>query len=198
MRTVAPLSSLSCLALANTARLTASEKQSKKSNGARCCSRWVCSPEPLPLSSRATWQSPISWRMRPEASFHCSMAASWPSSTASCSSISGSPAAANGASTDYERPRPPYRRAGPERGSAANRGRLWSAARPAITSGVRPKRRRGGLVRAFQLLHNMSLVLAIACVARTVQYGVGQIGLVGTSHIAFNERLPTKMGGRKP
>jgi hypothetical protein len=33
---VAPLSSLSCLALANTTRLTASEKQSKKSNGARC------------------------------------------------------------------------------------------------------------------------------------------------------------------
>ena len=71
-------------------------------------------------------------------------------------------------------------------------------ARRGITSGVRPERRRGGLVRAFQLLHNMSLVLAIACVARTVQYGVGQIGLVGTSHIAFNERLPTKLGGRKP
>jgi len=33
MRTVAPLSSLSCLALANTTRLTPSEKQSKKSNG---------------------------------------------------------------------------------------------------------------------------------------------------------------------
>jgi hypothetical protein len=33
-----------------------------------CCSRWVCSPAASPLSSRATWRSPISWRTRREAS----------------------------------------------------------------------------------------------------------------------------------
>ena len=31
----------------------------------------------MPSSSRAIWQSPISWRMRLEASFLCSMAGSW-------------------------------------------------------------------------------------------------------------------------
>src|SRR5271169_2866209 len=47
------------------------------------------SPAPLPLSSRATWLSPISWHMHREASSRCSTAGSWQSSTASCSSISG-------------------------------------------------------------------------------------------------------------
>ena len=45
-----------------------------------------------------------------------STAGSWQSSTASCSSISGSPVVANGASIAYARrphPRPPCRRAGP-------------------------------------------------------------------------------------
>jgi hypothetical protein len=40
-----------------------------------------------PLSSRATWRSPISCRMRQEVSFRCSTAGSWQSSTASSLSI---------------------------------------------------------------------------------------------------------------
>jgi hypothetical protein len=38
---------------------------------------------------------------------------------ATCSSISGSPAAGNGASIDYACRHPPYRRAGPDRGNVA-------------------------------------------------------------------------------
>jgi hypothetical protein len=50
----------------------------------------------------------------PRGFFRYSAAGSWRSSTVSSSFISGSPAAVNGASIDYARPRPPYRRAGPE------------------------------------------------------------------------------------
>ena len=52
----------------------------------------------------------------PRGFFRCSTAASWQSSTVSCSSISGLPAVANGASIGYVRP-PPHpsrRRAEPE------------------------------------------------------------------------------------
>src|ERR1700730_4642795 len=62
--------------------------------------------------------SPTSWRIRREVASRCSTAGSWRSSTASSSSISGSPAAASGASVDCARLHPhlPYRRAGPEQG----------------------------------------------------------------------------------
>jgi hypothetical protein len=52
-------------------------------------------PPLSPLSSRATWRSPISCRMRQEVSFRCSTAGSWQSSTASSLSIWSS-AGANG------------------------------------------------------------------------------------------------------
>src|SRR4051794_36727269 len=54
--------------------------------------------------------------MRREVSSRCSTAESWQSSTAPSSSISGSPAAANGASIDCARPHQhqSYRRMGPE------------------------------------------------------------------------------------
>ena len=51
--------------------------------------------------------------------FCSSTVGSWQSSTVSSFSIFGWPGAANGASIDYARLPPPYRRAGPERGSAA-------------------------------------------------------------------------------
>jgi DoxX len=70
---------------------------------------------PVALSSRGTWQSRISWCMRQEISFRYSTVGSWQSSTASSSSISGSPGVANGASIDCVRPHPQHRRAGPER-----------------------------------------------------------------------------------
>ena len=43
-----------------------------------CSSRWVYSRAPLPLSSRATWQSPTSWRTRPEVSSLSSTAVTLP------------------------------------------------------------------------------------------------------------------------
>jgi hypothetical protein len=60
--------------------------------------------------------SPISWRMRREASSRCSTAVIWQSSTVSSFSISGSPMAANGALIDCApaHPHPPYRRAEPD------------------------------------------------------------------------------------
>lgn len=69
----------------------------------------------LPLSSRATWRSRISWCTRQEISSRYSTVGSWQSSAASSSSISGSPGAANGASIDGVRQHPQHRRAGPER-----------------------------------------------------------------------------------
>ena len=61
-------------------------------------------------------RSPISWCTRREVSSRCSTAGNWRSSIASSSSISGWPVAASGASIDYARRHPPYRRAGPEQG----------------------------------------------------------------------------------
>jgi hypothetical protein len=94
-----------------------------------CCSHWVGSPAPSPLSSWATWRLPISWCVGREVSSHCSMAGSWQSSTVSSFSISGSPAGANGASIDYAHPHPPYRQTGPSAfASCSERSGLLSSA----------------------------------------------------------------------
>src|SRR5260370_16172533 len=67
--------------------------------------------------ARSGWpDQSLSQPPRREVSSHSSMAGSWQSSTASCSFISGSSGAANGASIDYARPHPPYSRAAPNRG----------------------------------------------------------------------------------
>ena len=71
------------------------------------------------LYSRGQYGGRLFHGARAERLPRCSTAASWQSSTASSSFISGLPAAANGASIEYARLHPPYRRAGPERGSAA-------------------------------------------------------------------------------